>query len=63
MSGYYQGIFCIGSPEVFFDEVRDNPSPAETSQTYLGEITTVEECGDCASVTLMDSDFFYFILK
>ena len=57
MSGYYQGEFYSGSPDLFFDEVKDNPSPSETGQTYSGEITPAGECGDCASVTLKETGY------
>ena len=57
MSGYYQGEFYIGSPDLFFDEVRHNPSPSETGRTYSGEITTMEECGDCACVTIKETGY------
>lgn len=42
MSGFYEGEFYLGSPEVFFDEVRDNPSPSETGKDYAGEIACVD---------------------
>jgi hypothetical protein len=57
MSGYYQREFYMGNPDPFFDEVRDNPSPSEIGSPYEGEITTVEEIGDCASVTLKEFGF------
>ena len=57
MSGYDQGEFYMGSPDPFFDEVKDNPSPSETGVPYAGKVTRVEEVGDCASVTLKESGF------
>jgi len=57
MSGYYNGKFYSGSPEPFYDEVRDNPSPASTGAEYIGEITSVEEFGDIANVILEEKGF------
>ena len=57
MTGYFGGEFYTGSPELFYDEVRDNPSPASTGAEYIGEITSVEEYGDIANVTLRETGF------
>lgn len=57
MTGYFNGEFYTGSPELFYDEVRDNPSPASTGAEYIGEITSVEEYGDIANVTLQEKGF------
>ena len=57
MSGFYEGEFYIGSPDLFFDEVRDNPSPASTEAEYVGEITSSETIGDIASVTLREKGY------
>ena len=57
MTGYFGGEFYTGSPELFFDEVRDNPSPASTGAEYIGEITSIEEYGDIANVTLQEKGF------
>lgn len=57
MTGYFNGEFYTGSPELFYDEVRDNPSPASTGSEYIGEITSVEEYGDIANVTLQEKGF------
>ena len=57
MTGYFGGEFYTGSPELFYDEVRDNPSPASTGAEYIGEITSIEEYGDIANVTLQETGF------
>ena len=57
MTGYFNGEFYSGSPEPFFDEVRDNPSPASTGAEYIGEIISVEKFGDIANVTLKEKGF------
>ncbi|MFT5220543.1 MAG: hypothetical protein ACI9LO_002120 [Planctomycetota bacterium] len=57
MSGYYKGEFYSGSPEPFFDELRDNPSPASTGAEYIGEIISVEEFGDIASIILNEKGY------
>ena len=57
MSGFYEGEFYSGSPEVFFDEVRDNPSPSETGKDYLGEITFTEVIGNIAQVTMKEKGY------
>ena len=58
MAGFYGGEFHIGTPDPFFDEVRDTPSPAATGAEYTGEITTVEEFGGMASITLKETGYF-----
>lgn len=57
MTGYYNGEFYSGSPELFFDEVRDNPGPNITGAEYIGEIISVEEFGDIANVILKEKGF------
>jgi hypothetical protein len=57
MSGYYNGEYYSGSPEPFYDEVRDNPSPAVTGAEYIGEIISIEEYGDIANVVLEEKGF------
>jgi len=57
MSGYFKGEYYSGSPEPFFDELRDNPSPASTGAEYIGEIKSVEEFGDIANVVLEEKGF------
>ena len=56
MSGFYEGEFYIGSPDYFFDEVKDNPSPSSTGAEYIGEITSSEISGNIASVTLREKE-------
>jgi len=34
MTGYFGGGYT-GSPELFYDEVRDNPSPASTRLSWI----------------------------
>ncbi|MDH3376779.1 MAG: nuclear transport factor 2 family protein [Gammaproteobacteria bacterium] len=57
MTGYFSGEFYTGSPELFYDEVRDNPSPTSTGAEYIGEIISVEEYGDIANVRLQEKGF------
>jgi hypothetical protein len=57
MSGYYNGEYYSGSPESFYDEVRDNPCPAVTGAEYIGEIISVEEYGNIANVVLEEKGF------
>ena len=57
MTGYFNGESYSGSPKPFFDEVRDNPSPASTGTEYIGEIISVEVYGDIANVTLKEKGF------
>ena len=57
MSGFFNGEFYSGKPDPFFDEVAKNPCPAQTGADYTGEITRIEEVGDCASVTLKEAGF------
>lgn len=57
MSGFYEGEFYIGSPDYFFDEVRDNPSPSSTGAEYVGDITSSEIIGNIANVTLKEKGY------
>jgi hypothetical protein len=57
MSGYYNGEYYSGSPEPFYDEVRDHPCPAVTGAEYIGEIISVEEYGNIANVVLEEKGF------
>ena len=57
MTGYYKGEFYSGSPQPFYDEVRDNPGPASTGAEYIGKIISVEEFGDIVNVTLEEKGF------
>ena len=57
MSGYFNGEYYSGSPEPFYDEVRDNPAPASTGVKYIAEIKSVEEFGDIASAILEERNF------
>lgn len=57
MTGFFQGDFYIGSPDLFFDEIRDNPSPSESGAEYSGEIATVELFGDIANITLKEQGY------
>jgi hypothetical protein len=57
MTGYFNGQFYSGSPQPFFDEVRDNPAPASSAAEYIAEILSVEEFGDIANVILEEKGF------
>lgn len=57
MSGYYDGDFYIGSPGVFFDEVRDNPSPAATGNPYSAQITVVDKSAGIATVVMQEQGY------
>ena len=57
MSGFFEGEFYSGSPDIFFDEVRNNPSPAETGNAYVGEITHEEVVGSTAQITMKEKGY------
>ena len=57
MSGFYNGEYYSGSPEPFFDELRDNPAPAITGAEYTGEIISVAEYGGIANVVLEEKGY------
>ena len=57
MSGYFEGEFYLGSPEPFFEEVRDNPAPADSGAEYVGDITYSEVVGDIAQVTMKERGY------
>lgn len=57
MSGFYEGEYYSGSPEVFFEEVRDNPRPSETGQEYIGEIAYTEVINNIAQVTVKEKGY------
>lgn len=57
MSGFFEGEFYSGSPDLFFEEVRDNPSPAESGNEYVGEITYEEVVGSTAQITMKEKGY------
>lgn len=57
MSGIFQGEFYIGSPEIFFEEVRDNPLNNQDRGGYVTTIHAVEVCRDIASIVLTESGY------
>ena len=57
MSGFFEDEFYIGSPDYFFDEIRDNPPPYEPGKDYVCEITSVEEFGSIANVVLKEKGY------
>ncbi|MFT5350858.1 MAG: hypothetical protein ACI909_001554 [Planctomycetota bacterium] len=58
MSGYMMGQYLMGSPEPFFQVVKNPPPQATpTAGNYKGEITSVEISGPVASVTLKETGF------
>ncbi len=54
MSGHFEGEFYTGSPQFFFDEVRDNPLSPEAVSAYTAEITSEASYGKIANVTLKE---------
>jgi hypothetical protein len=57
MSGLFGGELYIGLPDIFFDTVRDNPSPTSTGVAYTSEITSSENLGNIATVTLKEQGY------
>jgi len=57
MSGYFEGEFYSGSPDLFFEEVRDNPSPEKTGIEYVGEMTHEEVIGNVAQITMKEKGY------
>jgi hypothetical protein len=57
MFGFYRGEYYLGKPEIFFDEVGDNPSPAETGSEYSGRIISVEQYDRIAQVALAEQGY------
>ena len=57
MSGFFEGEFYSGSPDLFFGEVRDNPSPAESGIEYVGEITYEEVIRNTAQITMKEKGY------
>jgi hypothetical protein len=57
MFGFYQGEYYLGTPEIFFDEVRDNPSPTETGSEYAGRIISSEQHDRIAQVSLAEQGY------
>lgn len=68
MSGYLAGQYLMGSPEPFYEAVRNNPPPAEGGD-YEAAISSVEVAGSVASATLKEkgylgmnfTDFFHLV--
>lgn len=57
MSGYLQGRSMVGTPEPFYDAVRNAPAPAKSGEPYRYEIVRVEVAGPIASVTLVEGPY------
>ena len=62
MSGYFQGEFYSGTPEPFYDEMRDNPSAAESGEPYSGDIIHIEIYDAIAQVTVKEKSYLGFDL-
>lgn len=57
MSGYLQGQSLVGTPEPFYDAIRNAPAPAKSGEPYRYEIVRVEVAGPIASVTLVEGPY------
>ena len=57
MSGYMMGEYMMGSPEPFFQVVKEHPSPSESGTVYTAEISKVEVTGKVARATLKETNF------
>ena len=57
MSGYLQGQLLVGTPQPFFDVVRDAPAPARSGEPYRFEIVRLEVAGPIASVTIDEGPY------
>lgn len=56
MSGYLMGQRLVGTPQPFYDAVRNAPADAIGS-SYRAEVTAVAVTGQVASVTLEEQGF------
>ena len=57
MSGIFEGEFYLGSPEIFFDEVRDNPLSPEAQREFRATIESSEIFHDIASIVLRETGY------
>lgn len=57
MSGYLQGQAMVGTPEPFYDAVRNAPAPAKSGEPYRKEIVRIDVAGPIASVTLVEGPY------
>lgn len=57
MSGYLQGQSHVGSPEPFYDAVRNAPAPAKSGEPFRYDIVRVDVAGPIASVTLVEGPY------
>jgi hypothetical protein len=57
MFGFYQGEYYLGTPEIFFEEVRDNPSPVESGKKYQARIISVEQYDRIAQVSIAEQGY------
>jgi len=57
MCGFFNGEFYIGDPDIFFDEVRNEPCPSASGEEYMGEIITGEVINKIANVTLEETNY------
>ena len=45
MNGYLEDQLLLGGPELFFENIENNPSMAEGDTPYKGEITSIDVVG------------------
>lgn len=57
MSGYLQGQPMVGTPEPFYDAIRNAPPPAKSGEPYRYEIVRVDVAGPVASVVLVEGPY------
>jgi hypothetical protein len=56
MTGWFEGVFQHGSPEPFYQDLRDN----EVGPDYVGEIVSVQRSGKTALGTIREENLLGF---
>jgi hypothetical protein len=56
MSGFIDDTLDIGTPEPFYVDLTENPSPLETGEAYLAEIASIQIAEPIASAVLLEDD-------
>lgn len=57
MNGYLEDQLLLGGPELFFENIENNPSMAEGDTPYKGEITSIDVVGNVASAIIKEMGF------
>jgi hypothetical protein len=57
MNGHVNAQLILGTPEPFFDGIKNNPSMVDAGTPFKGEITWIDVTGSVASAILKETGF------